>query len=1243
MMSATHLIRIGNQSAFSAQYLMAPFQYAVSKGFDAFEWLPDKRPSGDGWEQRDLDAQTRHRIRETALENDIHLSVHAPWRLNPVERAFEERFAETIAFAKDLGAVLINIHLYLDQGIDAYVRAILPFVDPLIEAGITLAVENTPLTGPQDFNLFFNRLHDLAGQIPARVGMCLDIGHANLCEATRNDYLKFIDLLAPDVRIVHLHVHENYGDADTHLTVFTGPSEKDKSGIAGMVARMKERRFSGCVILEQWPDPPELLNQARDRLRALFEAPSAPSLDPIDTYQAPCSSTRQRSGRLASSRYDPLRARPRRAEGVNRHIPFRQKDRTFRGMGTQNGVLEARQTRYAKAAYHDDPVAMITQAHRRYPSWRLRLAWIRDLLEDRGPNMDTDLLAYLAVYLRFMGTGQIPCREDGGHYRPWHHAAIARDIFERLSAAKNEKNALVIRKIIPWLPSFSPAFTRAEPLTRIRDIAHRNDIPKSLKQEIKHSLQNKLHRCAGPEDLTTSAALLKKITNPRARYSKDFVEAYKVFHSQLEEFFNAQSLDQLLQTIARSWVGTPANKGYKGATAAALIETFLRAKRPLKTRHQLLEAYRQLTELRRRFHDTQVGIVKAHRLAVADIALEDFSFVLLGRIINSLQKPRKRPPSRQMLHILQLTVRNLELSEINEQECRAIVSELAAWCELLKEKAPTRPDFMRIEATVERCRRLGERYSERILAEFAHKVKALGQALGVAQKAVEQACEADIRSHVVFQMSRLLDLLSRPLRSATGLAEWNPIVCGTATGILVERALHARTGRNRTPRILLVNHLGEDADVPDEVVGMIAAHAVPHLCHLAIRLRHRGLPLAALEDPNAFRELKTRLGKPVRLEVSPLGVTVSTAFDAKGDPGRIKASASVTKAVPTGPVDLSDDEVLLPLARVTRENAGTKAFCTKQLRELSDRPDSGFSTPQAVVIPFGIMEKSLRQQPETHAAYKRKVRRLAALEGPDLSGALAALHEMVTDLGVPQELFEGLQRIFGANQCLAVRSSANDEDLNGGGPAGLYASVMNVRPTQAANAIRQVWASLWNPAAVAARNRAGFVHEDAYMAVLIQPLVDPTFSFVLHTTNPLNHNQEQLYMELAVGLGQTLATPGMPGNPYRIVFNKRTGRARTLNLASFSHAVVPDVQDGLAHRVLDYSRVVLSFDDAFRDRLAGRLSRIGKDVEDAMGRPQDIEGVVQDERITLVQTRAQDTPGGCSAGPGHTLSASGAC
>jgi len=271
-------IRIGTQSAFSAVPLLAPFEYAVEHGFEAFEWLPDKKESGAGWEEKDVDAPTRCQIKQTSLENDIQGSVHAPFGVNLANPDHRERLSETIEFAHDIGASLLNVHLCTDQGLDAYVRGIIALTRVLGPNSIMLAVENTPLTLPEDFNSFFKRLRRLAPEAKAHVGMCLDLGHANLCSATRNDYLKFIDLLAPEVPIVHVHLHENYGDCDSHLTIFTGPSGIDDRGIRGFVKRMKKRAFSGCIILEQWPDPPSLLDAARDKLRAMFMDTIPPSI-----------------------------------------------------------------------------------------------------------------------------------------------------------------------------------------------------------------------------------------------------------------------------------------------------------------------------------------------------------------------------------------------------------------------------------------------------------------------------------------------------------------------------------------------------------------------------------------------------------------------------------------------------------------------------------------------------------------------------------------------------------------------------------------------------------------------------------------------------------------------------------------------------------------------------------------------------------------------------------------------------
>lgn len=99
------------------------------------------------------------------------------------------------------------------------------------------------------------------------------------------------------------------------------------------------------------------------------------------------------------------------------------------------------------------------------------------------------------------------------------------------------------------LPSFSESFTASVPLTRIRDIAHRNDIPSDLKREIKHTLQNKLHRNAGPEDLVATEAMLERITAPGSDYSHDFVNEFRVFTDELRDFFNAGTLVQILDGV----------------------------------------------------------------------------------------------------------------------------------------------------------------------------------------------------------------------------------------------------------------------------------------------------------------------------------------------------------------------------------------------------------------------------------------------------------------------------------------------------------------------------------------------------------------------------------------------------------------------------------------------------------------------------------------------------------------------
>jgi sugar phosphate isomerase/epimerase len=266
--------RIGNQTSCHAPSQQT-YQFALRHGFDAFEWFSD--PGRFGWCEQDVDAAGRARLRREAADHGLLFSVHAPFAADPVDAGGAAAIRRSIDFGGAAGAGVVNVHLFPEHSPRAFAEALGPLLEAARRAGVRLSLENTPQTSPDDFNAVFAVLAAMP-EAAGRAGMCLDMGHANLHAGTRNDYLGFVDRLGDHVPIIHWHAHENWGDRDRHLPLFTGPSARDDRGLRGLVQRLRRRGFSGSVVLEQWPQPPELLIQARDRLRQLVDAVTNPTL-----------------------------------------------------------------------------------------------------------------------------------------------------------------------------------------------------------------------------------------------------------------------------------------------------------------------------------------------------------------------------------------------------------------------------------------------------------------------------------------------------------------------------------------------------------------------------------------------------------------------------------------------------------------------------------------------------------------------------------------------------------------------------------------------------------------------------------------------------------------------------------------------------------------------------------------------------------------------------------------------------
>src|SRR5262249_23209218 len=138
---------------------------------------------------------------------------------------------------------------------------------------------------------------------------------------------------------------------------------------------------------------------------------------------------------------------------------------------------------------------------------------------------------------------------------------------------------------------------------------------------------------------------------------------------------------------------------------------------------------------------------------LADISLEDFAFVLLSEIINACDGLDAKSAAECQTSGLSLALENLVLSGVDSIESIAVQNELKSWGTVLQ--STDRNQLLRQKATLLRCRRLAEDFGDRIVALFSARAEKLGRALGVAEHAIRVFSEADIRSHIVFQISKL--------------------------------------------------------------------------------------------------------------------------------------------------------------------------------------------------------------------------------------------------------------------------------------------------------------------------------------------------------------------------------------------------------------------------------------------------------------------------------------------------------
>jgi len=201
---------------------------------------------------------------------------------------------------------------------------------------------------------------------------------------------------------------------------------------------------------------------------------------------------------------------------------------------------------------------------------------------------------------------------------------------------------------------------------------------------------------------------------------------------------------------------------------------------------------------------------------------------------------------------------------------------------------------------------------------------------------------------------------------------------------------------------------------------------------------------------------------------------------------------------------------------------------------------------------------------------------------------------------------------------VAIRSSATAEDLPEASFAGQHESFLSIQDAnEVLKYIKKCWASLWTGRSIAYRNKNGFEHKEVSLAVVVQAMIESEKSGVLFTINPLAGQYEEMLVNAAYGLGESIVSGRVTPDIYRIskkdtplVLERQLGSKETC-IRSKHDGKTNTEEVGLADR----ERFCLNQSEL------KELQKMGLLIENHYKIPQDIEWAFADGHLYLLQTR----------------------
>ncbi len=280
---------------------------------------------------------------------------------------------------------------------------------------------------------------------------------------------------------------------------------------------------------------------------------------------------------------------------------------------------------------------------------------------------------------------------------------------------------------------------------------------------------------------------------------------------------------------------------------------------------------------------------------------------------------------------------------------------------------------------------------------------------------------------------------------------------------------------------------------------------------------------------------------------------------------------------------------------------------------------AGFPVPPMVAISADVFRSLVEQQAEL----KKWLQRIGQEPVANVEHTAAQLRAAFQAADFPAYLRDELATCLEANRLVdsfvAVRSSASDEDGTEYSFAGMHDSYLFVRGLdEILTAVKNVWASAFQPRALAYRLENKIPLDRLGVSVIVQQMIDARTSGVVFTINPANHRTDQLLISSVWGAGEGLVSGALPADTF--VVNKGDDGIRAEIVEKPQRVVLDQQRQQGSHlaEVLNHEREAPSLSDT----QIVAVSQISQKIERHYRRPQDIEFCFDAAgQLFIVQTR----------------------